>query len=166
MTSLIHSEIYCPLAWTKCLWRTRGAGERVPLPPSILVVQETNLFIQKNLYFFWPPLILEPSAGTANEFIISRYFTWYEGWEESDVQPENPCFLVGFNLREACSNLKDRCVLLRECSQFNETCTKCQVPNLISFCMNEYCSYFWEKAKKNWKNPPQGFDFTNYIISK
>ena len=51
----------------------------------------------------------------------------------SEVQPENPCFLVGFNLREACSNLEDRCVLLRECSQFNESCTKCQVRTKLVF---------------------------------
>jgi hypothetical protein len=29
-------------------------------------------------------MIFKPSIGTANEFIISRYFTWYEGWKSNE----------------------------------------------------------------------------------
>ena len=56
-----------------------------------------------------------------------RYFTWYKNPLNEAETEENPCHLVGFNLKQACFNLKNRCVLLRECSQFNSSCITCQV---------------------------------------
>ena len=58
---------------------------------------------------------------------LPRYFTWYERPLTEKETEEESCHLVGFNLRQACFNLENRCVLLRECSQFNSSCQLCQV---------------------------------------
>ena len=54
-----------------------------------------------------------------------RYFTWYP--KQASPMNDTDCFLVGFNLRQACFNLAEVCALMKECETFNTTCTKCQV---------------------------------------
>lgn len=55
-----------------------------------------------------------------------RFFTWYKRPLSDKEVDDAPCLLVGFNLRQACFNLENRCVLLRECSKFNDTCALCR----------------------------------------
>ena len=64
-------------------------------------------------------------------FYNSRYFTWYPKYPIPEKEDEEiklrECHLVGFNLQQACFNLENVCVLLRECSKFDTTCKDCQV---------------------------------------
>ncbi len=64
-------------------------------------------------------------------YVIIRYFTWYKAKMNEKDQDEAPCQLVGFNLKQACFNLESRCVLLKECEKFNDTCHKCRVSRTI-----------------------------------
>jgi len=57
--------------------------------------------------------------------LTSRFFTYYP--ELSMPMNESDCLLVGFNLRQACFNLNNVCVLLKECLLFNDTCSTCMV---------------------------------------
>ena len=69
--------------------------------------QKQNVFTQQIITFF------------------NSYFTWYP--KQIPSLNDTGCYLVGFNLRQACFNLQDTCVLMKECSVFNTSCTTCQV---------------------------------------
>ncbi len=63
-------------------------------------------------------------------YVLFRWFTYYEDaltLEERLANRNDTCQLVGFNLKQACFNLENTCVLLKECNAFNTTCKTCKV---------------------------------------
>lgn len=114
--------LYCLLAWASSAeyptcWIRRGECLDNNEPPlQVPIKPQINHNIIGNS-------IESASASACAEHCFDhpecRFFTWYD---EPSSEERRPCHLVGFNLKQACFALDQRCVLLRECRHFNESC--------------------------------------------
>ena len=107
---MAHEKYFDQLS---CALSTKKLVKICNTPDQLFIrCQKQNVFNQQIITFF------------------NSYFTWYP--KQSPSLNDTGCYLVGFNLRQACFNLQDTCVLMKECSVFNTSCTTCQVGKFMN----------------------------------